>query len=121
MAEKPLVEADIRAGHELLALLDRIEMPVRGAFWLYRGDTERWRLVIVTEEAKSGSTDLYLKLINAGAKMDLALVEFQTPASPYFKALGGMGPVEGDAEVRMSQFVSNGVYFEDAVIYRLAA
>ena len=121
MAETALVESDIEAGRDFVELLDRIAVPVVGAFWLYRPDAKRWRLVIVSNEARQGSKDLYLRVIDAGAKIDLTNVEFQPPETALFKALGGMVRVDGLAEVRMQQSTFNGVYVEDALIYRLAA
>ena len=94
---------------------------MRGAFWLYQPDAERWRLVIVTPEAEKGSKDLYLKAIRADAEIDLAKVDFQPPSSSVFKALGGLIRVDGVNTVRMRRNAFNGVYIEDALVYRLAA
>lgn len=121
MAETELVESDIQAGSEFVSLLDAAGVPVNGAFWLYQHDAERWRLIIVTEEARRGSKDLYLKAINAGAALDLSNVEFQPPESAVFRALGGLVRIDGLGRVRMRQNTFNGVYVEDALVYRLAA
>ncbi|MFN3536166.1 MAG: hypothetical protein ACK4Y4_01810 [Brevundimonas sp.] len=121
MAEEPLVEADIQAGSEFVKLLDEVGIPVQGAFWLYQADAARWRLVIVTDEARRGAKELYLKAINAGAAIELSKVEFQPPESAIFRALGGMIHIAGLGQVRMQQNTFNGVYVEDALVYRLAA
>lgn len=121
MAEEPLVEDAIKAGAEFVKLLDRIGVPVSGAFWLYQPDADRWRLVIVTDEAREGARSLYLKAIEAGAEIDLADVDFQPPESAVFRALGGLIRVDGLSQVRMRQNSFNGVYVEDALVYRLAA
>ena len=121
MAQDALVDSDIEAGRAFLDLLDRIEIPVVGALWMYSPDTDRWKLVIVTPAARQGSKALYLKAINAGTELDLANVEFQPPESALFKALGGAIRVGGNSTMRMRQNVFNGVYVEDALIYRLAA
>lgn len=121
MAEEALVDSDIRAGSEFVELLDKIGVPVTGAFWLYQPDASRWRLIIVTGEARKGAKELYLKAINAGAAIDMSNVEFQPPESAVFRALGGMIHIEGMGEVRMRQNTFGGVYVEDALVYRLAA
>ena len=121
MAEEPLVVSDIRAGSDFVQLLDRIGVSVAGAFWLYQPDAGRWRLIIVTDEARKGAKDLYLKAINAGAALDMSNVEFQPPESAVFRALGGMIHITGLDQVRMRQNTFNGVYVEDALVYRLAA
>lgn len=121
MVEEALVDSDIRAGSDFVELLDRIGIPVSGAFWLYQPDASRWRLVIVTEEARKGAKELYLKAINAKAAIDMANVEFQPPESAIFRALGSIIHIDGISQVRMRQNTFNGVYVEDALIYRLAA
>ena len=121
MANEPLVDEDIDAGRQFVQFLDDQAVEVRGAFWLYQPDAERWRLVVVTPEAERGSKDLYLKAINAGANIDMARVDFQPPSSAIFRALGSMIRVDGLAKMRMKQNTFNGVYIEDALVYRLAA
>ena len=121
MAQDALVEADIEAGREFLSLLDRIEVPVVGSLWMYSADTSKWKLVIITTDERQGSKALYLKAINAGSSLDLTNVEFQPPESALFKALGSAMRIGGISTIRMRQNMFNGVYVEDALIYRLAA
>jgi hypothetical protein len=121
MAEAALVEHDIEAGRQFVILLDGLGITVHAAFWLYRSDTERWRLVIVCDEAATGSRDLYLKAINAGSKMDLAMVEFQPTSSRFYQNLSQTLHIDGLSEARISQSTFNGAYVEDALIYRLSA
>lgn len=121
MAEASLVSEDIDRGRQFLALLDRIGVPVKGAFWFYYPESDRWRLTIVTPEAERGSRDLYVKAIDAKAEIDLSRVEFVSPGAPVFKALSGMLRIEGDSTVRLSRNTFNGVYVDDALVYRLAA
>jgi hypothetical protein len=78
-------------------------------------------LVIVCDEAAKGSRDLYLKSINAGSTMDLAMVEFQPTTSRFYQNLSQMLHIEGLSDARVSQSTFNGVYIEDALIYRLSA
>jgi hypothetical protein len=121
LAQTALVETDIEAGRAFVELLDRIGIIVKGAFWLYAGDADRWRLVIATDKAKAGSRELYLEAIKAGARIDLTSVDFQSPDTPLFKAISEMIHVEGLGQIRMSQNAFNGVYVQDALVYRTAA
>ena len=121
MAEAALVEQDIEAGRRFVMLLDEIGVKVHAGFWLYRSDTERWRLVIVCDEAAKGARDLYLKAINAGSTMELGMVEFQAPSSRFYKSFSKMMHVDGLSQVRVSQSTFDGIYVEDALIYRLSA
>lgn len=121
MAEESLVEDEIQGGERLLRALDAAGVPVIGAFWFYHTDSERWKLMIFTPEARKGARDLYVKAIGLDAGLDLAKVEFLSPDSPLFTSLGALIRVDGVSNVRMSQNMLNGVYVHDAYIYRLAA
>ena len=121
MANSALVEGDIIEGREFLSLLDSHSFDVKGAFWLYSSDNDRWRLNIVTPLAAKGSKDLYLKAISLNAKIDMSKVQFIKPDAPIFKALGTMARISGVSGVRMTSNVINGIYVEDAYAYRLMA
>lgn len=119
MAEAALVDADLRKGRDFVMLMDRIGVPVRAAFWFYYPDNDRWRLVIVSDEATAGSRELYLRAIQAGTPIDVATVEFQPPTSPLYRAMSRLVRVDGLGEVRLSRNMINGIYIEDALVYRL--
>jgi len=119
MAEAALVEPSVTQGREFLDLLDRIGVPVKGALWYYYPDSDRWRLLIITDQAKAGTKQLYLKAIEAGATIDLASVEFQDLDSPIYRALSSVIHVEDRSDVRMSRNMFNGVYVADALVFRM--
>jgi hypothetical protein len=121
MAQTALVGSEVEGGRALLNALDEAGVPVRGAFWFYYPELDRWKLIVVSPDAERGARDLYLKAIDLKPALDLALVEFTPPSSPIFKALSGLMRIDGASTVRMSQNMLNGVYVEDALIYRLAA
>lgn len=121
MAEEPLVEADIDAGRALVKALDGAGVGVRGAFWFYLTDVDRWKLMIVSDAAKQGSRDLYVKAISLKPELDLSKVEFVAPSSPIFAALSRYFRFEGLSGVRVSRNMLDGVYVDDAYVYRLAA
>jgi len=121
MASAILVDEEIDQGRSLLALLDQIKIPVVGAFWFYYPDSERWRLTIVSPLAEHGSRDLYARCIEAGATINMSLVEFVPPKNAIFRALSVGIQMHGTNVVRVSQSVFNGVYVDEAVLYRLAA
>jgi hypothetical protein len=121
MAQTALVDQDIEAGRQFVRLLDMIGIKAHAAFWLYRSDTERWRLVIVCDEAEKGSRDLYLRTIKAGSTMELGMVEFQPTSSRFYKHLIQEVHIEGSVEKRIHNCAFNGIYIEDALIYRLSA
>lgn len=119
MGETALVGADLSGGQEFVQLLDRIGVPVRGAFWFYYPDNDTWRLIIISDQAATGSKSLYVKAIQAGAKIDMTKIEFQPPTSSLYQALRRLVNVSGMSQIRLSRNIVNGIYVEDAVVYRL--
>ena len=127
MVEEALVSADIDAAGRLVTFLDEEKMPLRSALWLYDGDAGRWRFVIAFREDRKDITSFYLdmaKAINRSKRkdlLDLARVDVVDPNRSVVSALRGAINIEGNARVRFSQNRINGVYLEDALIYRLSA
>lgn len=124
MVVDPLMTEDVEAGQALIALLDSSGMEPQAAFWLYRSDTERWRLVIVRDEARGDVRDLYLRAIDAGASrdFDLAHVDFQPPENRFVRAVNQGAKVSGIGRVRLRDRIGDdGTFIEDALVYRTAA
>ena len=121
MASSALVDAEVDQGRDFVRLLDKIGVTVKGAFWLYYPDSDRWKLTIVTPDAERGTRGLYVRALDAKADIDLSRVEFVPMGVPVFKALSGLIRIEGVSTTRLSQVTFNGVYVDDALVYRLAA
>lgn len=121
MAQEPLVELDIIAGRELVMSLDQAGIGIVGAFWLYMTEADQWKLLIVTHDAASGARALYRKAIELHQALDLTKVQFVPPSTPVFKALSGAMRITGLDNVRLTNNMLNGVYVDDALVYRLAA
>lgn len=120
MAEAELVDVDIPGGRNLVERLDAAGVRVVGAYWYYYPDSERWRLTIVSPDAERGSRSLYLKAIETGAGLDLVKVEFVPPSNAiYRKLVGGFMSVHGLSTVRISKSSFDGVFVDEAIIYRL--
>src|SRR3712207_2306588 len=88
-----LVERDIEEGRKLLDLVDAADIPVVAAYWLYRIESGRWRLVLATPLVETvGSTYVYRRLremFEAGAGVDVALddVSVVGPRDPIASGL----------------------------------
>jgi hypothetical protein len=129
MAAAPLVEKDIEAGLELVRLLDERGFPVTGAVWIYFPDIEEWKLVIRTPKAATDLTNAFLELAKAmdsakpgfRSQFDLARVKLVPPADRMLAAMGSAVRAEGLNQIRFSSNVINGIFIDDALIYRLAA
>jgi len=128
MVDEALVGDDIEAAANLIRFLDQHGMPVSGALWLYQSDAERWRFVVSFRERRANQSSFYLdvaKLVNAHREvrdlLDISRVDFVDPDRSVIGPLSKVIRIEGLSSVRFSHNRINGVYLEDAVIYRLAA
>ena len=128
MAETVLVDDDIKAGSELVRILDEDGFPVTAAAWIYFPDVEEWRLVIRTPKAAKDLQEAYLEVAramdakgNLRAKLNLSKVKLVPPTDRMLQALGSVVRASGLNSIRFSRNVVNGIYIDDALIYRLAA
>jgi hypothetical protein len=127
MAEATLVNADIESGKELVALLDREGFPVTGAAWIFFPDVDEWRLVIRTPKAAEKLVDAYVEIAKAmeragdlHSRLDLSRVKLVPPGDRMLAAIGQIVRADGLNTIRFSRNVIDGLYIDDALIYRLA-
>jgi hypothetical protein len=128
MAQAVLVDEDINAGRELVQLLDESGFPVTAAAWIYFPDIEEWRLVVGTPRASQKLQDAYLDIAVAmdargdlRKRIDLARLKLVPPTDRMLQAMGRAVSVTGLGTMRFQRSVINGIYIDDALIYRLAA
>jgi hypothetical protein len=125
MAEDTLVAADIEQGAALVRALDNAGFPVLAAMWLYRPDLEAWKLTIATPRAATlldalGEVSEIAE--RAGLKhFDLLDVSLVLPQERTVSTLSRSRRLEGLGGVRLSTSMIDGVYIEDAYVYRAAA
>ncbi len=121
MAQDLLLEMDIADGRELVAALQREGMKIQGAYWLYITDIEKWKLQIVTDEAKGPTAPLYGKAMQTSRDFDfLGRVQFVPPSSTIFQGLRKITDV-GARGRRVSHRVFDGIYVDEAFVYPVAA
>jgi hypothetical protein len=128
MAAAALVNADVEMGRELVKVLDEAHFPVTAAAWIYFSDADEWRLVIRSPKAEKDLQAALLELAKAmdakgdlRARIDLSRIKLVPPKDKMLAAIGRFVRVDGTSDVRFSRNVVDGVYIDDALIYRLAA
>jgi len=127
MGATALVSEEIAAGQHVVRALDAAGFPVTAAFWLYSGDVDRWKLWIATPRAGVDLQKAFLSVgeilseLADGAILDLSRIRLAKPADPTVRAIGSLVRVKGLSDVRLRSNVANGIYIEDALIYRTAA
>lgn len=123
-----LVEPKIKVGKELIQRLDRSQFPMDAALWLFMPEVERWRLMIASRLVDSkGPKETYreiqkvLSQWSGASKLSLSEITVVSPKDSLIKVLRKAektGPTL--TGTRMSRSAIDGVYIEDAYIYRLA-
>jgi hypothetical protein len=121
-----LVNADIESGRRLVEALDRDGYDLAAAFWFYEPNAERWRLKIVPHRKVSGDPrDELIRIVRAnnslgGGKVNTGALEVVSKDAPLVQALGRIARVSGIGYVRLKQNAVNGIYIDDALVYRMA-
>ena len=128
MAEDALVNEDIEAARRLVAFLDANHFAVKAALWLYESDAARWRFVVSFREKRENVISFYrdiAKLMNQVGReldlLDLSRVDFVDADGSVVGPLSQVLHIEGDSSVRFQNNRINGVFLEDALIFRLSA
>jgi hypothetical protein len=124
---KTLVREDIDGGFGLVQRLRDKGVDFCAALWLYQPETERWRLLVASEEVDSqGPRAAYSRIFNILKDMpegvrpsaeDIAVV---SPSDTLIQLLGSAlstGPAIG--RVRFTGNSINNVFVDDALVYYL--
>lgn len=129
MAKTSLVEPDIAGGARLVEALDRDGLEVKAAFWFFIPELSVWRLFlaspIVVEQGRRAAyervQEVLRQLSAAGVEApSLDEISAVPPDNGIVRLLSSAvhtGP--GISEIRFTSNTINGVFIEDAVIYRV--
>lgn len=134
MVEKVAVAQDlspemVKAGERLLAEFDRRQVPVSGMLWWYQAEPEIWRLIVVMPEVKSrGPVLAYQKVQSILPDMpedqptlgleNISVWDAEDSIISLMRKAVRIGG-RGAGGVRFSRNSIDGVYIDDAYIYRL--
>jgi hypothetical protein len=128
MVDEPLTDEMIESGANLLRALDKVNISIRAALWLFINDTGRWRLFVASPEVRDlGPKKIYSKIaaiLKRGAGFaslgldQVAVIDTRDPLVQSFVGMVGTGMGIGAIRIRNSSF--NGIHIGDALIYRQA-
>ncbi|MEE2526282.1 hypothetical protein V0U79_07875 [Hyphobacterium sp. HN65] len=124
MDKESLAVSEIEVGKKLAHAMDRSNIGFDAAFWLYEGDSQGWKYIVVPhrddQERKAFLLELS-KLINRDVQdFDIGDIRLLDRHKPIIHALSKLIRVDGIGGVRTSRNTFNGQYVDDAYIYRMA-
>ncbi|MBH1969655.1 hypothetical protein FK216_00415 [Moraxellaceae bacterium AER2_44_116] len=122
-----LSEQMINAGVMLIERLDQSNAQVKSAFWLYFSELRTWKLVIASDLiAANGPRMFYEKIVTANSLAseseniislnDIGVEALDNKVVQLLAMMISTG--SGISSIRFSKNNINGVYIEDAYIYR---
>ncbi len=126
MDQDILVTDRVQAGEAAIRALDAAGYDVSAAFWNYFSEPGGWRLVLVPRGFEGGAvTQELLKIIpilnQASVNLDVSDIKIVASKHELIQALGRFMPKNDLGGVWASKNWIDGVYIEDAYIYRMAA
>ena len=121
-----LSEQMIKAGAKLVERLDVDKSEVKSAFWLFFQEERLWKLIIAsTLVASEGPRNFYKRVVSANQQADevesvLSLNDISVTGVDHqiVQLLRLIGTGIGISGIRFSRNSINGVFIEDAYIYR---
>jgi len=127
MAKEVLLESDITAGARLIEELDKKGADVSAALWFFDPDLSEWKLLLVSPTfEKNGLTASYTMVsevissigdVNKSISIDnIKIVKNNDPMMRLLKGIVRSG--KGLNTIRMTSNMMNGIYVQDALIYR---
>jgi hypothetical protein len=123
-----LSEQMIGAGVKLIERLDQSESNVQAALWLFLPEEKIWKLMIISPLVKTdGPRSFYKHILDANKKADesesiislndVGVADTSIPLISLLRiAISTGGGIGG---IRFSKDTINGVFIEDAYIYRI--
>ena len=121
-----MVGKDIEDGRRLVKALDESRFELTGALWFYFGDSREWVLLLVSRKVDTaGPARCYRKIQSVIEKMprdfglSLSRISVVSPTDSLIRLLRKAIHVEGISRMRFTRNTINGVFIEDALIYRL--
>ena len=125
--DKPaLVNSDMEAGERLVRDLDKSGLTVTAALWFYMSDSDEWRLMlampVVDEKGPKVAYEQIQAQLESLGQYELSLqnISVVSPGDKLIKLLGSSIDTGSDiAHIRFTRNVINGIFIEDAYVYRL--
>ncbi len=128
LVKEALLSEMLVAGADLIARLEKTNFSLTAALWLYLPESGLWRLVIASPEVGTvGPKKTYKKIQSVAARIpldvprvslnDITVVDAKDTLIATLQA--ALKPSNGGLGLRLTKTVLNGLFIEDAYIYRM--
>ncbi len=122
-----LTDSMIKAGAELVARLDKNNAEVKSAFWFYISEDQVWKFIVASPQVDTIGPREYYKKINEANLLaenkekvislnDIGVSNTKNQIVQMLKFAICTG--DGISGIRFSRNTINGIFIEDAYIYR---
>jgi len=123
-----LVDKDVEDGRKLIEALDKSMFNLIGALWFYVTDSREWRLLLVSPLVDTAGPRSCYKVIQSVIEnmpqdfgISLTRISVLSPRDNLIKLLKvAIHTDRGISTIRFTRNTINGVFIEDALIYRLS-
>lgn len=127
MVAKILVDHDISAGRRLVETLDRSNVPIRAALWLYDSDRESYELMLAMPlYDEKGPIAAYRTVVDAVRTLpdeDRSRLSQINIVGPHYELIETIGKAiqtgPGISNIRLTGNSFDRIYVDDAWVYRL--
>ena len=134
MATTTLVDNVFEEGKSFLEYLDKQNLDIRVAFWLYQKENNSWKLILSTPKVESlGSRFFYSKILrylksfnfqhlsnSSISPLDIVVLSYSDNFINLLKSMIKTSPAPEIRSIRFSNNVVNGTLIDDVLVYRLA-
>ena len=124
MATAELVEKYKQAARKLVEVLDRWQVPVRTAFWIYAMDQGEWKLVLAMPHADRNEINQAYEVIGKALEtnyirgLSLRQIEIRSPSDEIVRSISNAIHLKhSQAPVRLSNTGIGNVFIGDAYIF----
>lgn len=128
LVKEALLSEMLVAGADLIERLEKAGFPLAAALWLYLPESGLWRFVIASPEVGTvGPKKTYKKIQSVAARIpldvprvalnDISVVDTNDALVATLQA--ALKPSNGVSGLRLTKTVLNGLFIEDAYIYRM--
>ncbi len=125
MDNKVLVEADFAAGINFFQALDRSDLSISVALWLYSAEHEDWRFVLASRRLDAAEPSQAYGLIHRAFEA-AGISPEQTPAlmvlrmsDPFIRALRRIFVTKSVEGMRLAGQFLGDRFVQDALVYRI--